>query len=514
MAVAALAYHADAFYVPARRTNNVRYPHPTRNNGQQPQRLQAFATDVYLDNLYHVHANTVTEDYNDYLDQMTYFSQQEVTAGMGTTDTADMEALRACFLSSPTADDLWTRIALAADFGTTINPQTTAGDIAQASTSVMGAAFVTSSNVMAGVVVEDPYADSMVPPPGPVVGDSLVTWATASAEAQANAATAAAVGIDQSTSAQSPAINAAPIVADITATATSVPTVADATLVPDTNDALRSQLSEMTYSSSSASASPLTGLEQSWGEWTHASQTALQNSQKGFSQVLAGWGQSSQSALQNTVQGVSDSVSVVANAPSQIAAETQAGWKLVTNDLSVSELAERMAQGVVQLGKMIVTILNIIVEAITGETVADLVAQAQTAVADLTSSAVSSVVETLRGIGEMSVADFLTSVAKLVVLVTTVLYRIFSGIVEVVSGKNIGEWGAMAVKAVEQQADQVLLAAGHAAADLSHKSITELVAMLGNLEQHVTHSVMVAATQMVDTADASMALASLSSTMQ
>ena len=39
-----------------------------------------------------------------------------------------------------------------------------------------------------------------------------------------------------------------------------------------------------------------------------------------------------------------------------IAANTQAGYKLVTSDLSVSELGERMAQGVVNVGKMIVTI--------------------------------------------------------------------------------------------------------------------------------------------------------------
>ena len=556
LALALLACHdTSAFQMVAPHGASLPRTIPARSQTS----LHAFATDIFLDNLSQVHYSSLPgPDENNYyydninnnhyyspahemvshnnhafvdgmnsaqtyLDNMASFGTHAyyhhvvetspalvAQAGMGTPTAANMEALQASFAVT---DDLVARIQMAAD-------------------------FVPTAAAMNQVWVDNPDAAAMA---AAAVADHWVESATTVAGMASPMEAAAAVPL-----VAEGAGNSAVTAASTTTAATTIAAM-DSAATPSASsssmetDSLRSQLSDLANSYNfdepstpgARAPSPLNAFSQAFGEFSQTSQEALLKSQKGLSQALSSLGESSKAAWQGgqsafttaadsgahvwggakaAVAGVTTTAAAVYNAPGQIAESTQKGLRTVTTDLSISQVAEGMAHGLVNLGKTIVMVLNIIIEAISGESLADVVQKAQTAATDVAVSAAASIIRTIHQIGEMTISEALTSIANLVIMVTTVLYRIFSGIVELITGRNVGEWGVMAAQSLEKEASHVMAAASSTATDLSHKSLTELVAMMGHFEQQATQTVMTTAHQVLESVDASsMALASLAS---
>jgi hypothetical protein len=268
---------------------------------------------------------------------------------------------------------------------------------------------------------------------------------------------------------------------------------------------------------SSANALEQARLAQVWQDVAHSSVAALQQGQQNLAHAVRARASTASppsatqvwQGAQSVARGTVDTAAWVASVPQQVADGTAANLHFVQT-ASLAELAMAAVRVVLQIAQMVLSILNILVEAVTGMTVADVVHTAQGAVQDMANSAVSAVLDSVHQLGALTVQEALVSLVSLVVTVTSILFRILSGILELVTGKTAGEWALVGRTAVEVAAQDAVTAARHTATDLSHKSLTELVALLGQWEQHMTDTVLVTASQALDGVS-SVALSSSSS---
>ena len=469
---------------------------------------QNFATDLYLAQLSSQSANGVWE----YADSAYYHNDPQTYVNDMAVVAADLQETWSSSVGNEN-QEMWDRIAAAADYV----PPT--------------AATATSSAWMA--------AESSAP-------ENLAT--TAAVPTTVSSSDAANSVVTSSPTLVTPELSSSLIppvtetVATVTATSSSSsppPAIASSTGAVETNvDSLKSQLADLANSFSfddppSLSSSPLQGLSQVWGDavsqlsqsstdafsqLSQSSSQALVQGQQGFVKALTNippptppstdklW-----EGVQNIAQGTAATAAWVAAAPGQLVQGTQDTVKFATT-ARISDVAAAAAAVVVKVAQMILSVLNVLIEAVTGLTVADVVHTAQTAVQNMADSAVSAVVETIHQIGSMTLQEAAVSLVSLVVTVTTILFRILSGILELVTGKNAGEWALVTQQAVAQAAQDAVHAAGQTATDLSHKSLTELVGLLGQWEQDMTTTVVATARQAMESSDfaaSSMALSSL-----
>eukprot|EP00977_Amphora_coffeiformis_P017754 scaffold5886_cov161-Amphora_coffeaeformis.AAC.5 len=423
---------------------------PTSSTSSLPA---TFATENYLNGLSQIHDTTATTDPYTYIENVYAF-------------TAEAAETTSTLWNSAANDDMWRRIAMAAEYQMETSPLVNTNDAA----------------VQA--------MDSFVQQQPQVVTPTML---------QDMAAT--------------------PVAADTATTAAAVPDM------PTAVDPLKAQLADFAnlYKNNNnnldatvaaeKTTKSLSGLAQSLGEWTQSSQKEITEAWTTFG---ANTGKILRDATADTTPPgpvldgtriLERGTSAVMHAPVYVMEQTKAAVKLVTADLSIEQVAERMGQTLAYLGKTFILVLNVILESITGDTLADVLQGAQTTIQDLTSGAMASVVQTAHQIGDMTISEALVSMAKLIALITTVLFRILSGVLELVTGKNAGEWGALAAKAVQQEAQEVVVAASATASDLSHKSLAEVVNMLGQFEQQAATAVMQTTTLALDNMDSTMAVA-------
>ena len=180
---------------------------------------------------------------------------------------------------------------------------------------------------------------------------------------------------------------------------------------------------------------------------------------------------------------------------------TKETLKLVTKEMSVAELSDRVAKGLLNLGELAVAVLNIVVEAVSGQSVVSVAKSAQETATDAIAEAVATVVVMAEKFGEMPVAQVLQTTLNLVVTISRVLFRIFNTIVEMVTGKNVKELGQVAARNFEQQTSKILEAASANADDLSRKTLHELIVMLGQFELETAEIIMKTATKAVESVE-------------
>lgn len=467
-------------------------PLPPRD-GQQSSRLSlraatpTFATDQYLNQLSQIqdYYYSTAPDPQTYMETLSAFTSSETASTL---------------MTSASEDDMWRRISMAADY-----PLETSATTKMTLDAAAGATAAAATGNTGGPVVDSWMMQQAAP--DMTTNDALTTAPSSLLTNVAADAASTAAAADTAS----------------TATTSSAAAATSSTATEPPMDALRSQLSELAtaynfkepaaiVTGDEADASPLAGVTQALGDFGQNSQQAWQHGREAWSTLSTNTGRIWSQATTDTpgslpgpvldsTRALQRGTSAVLHSPVYLVEETKNTVKLVTADLSISQLAERMGQTLAFLGKTFVLVLNVIIEAITGDTLADVVQGAQTTVQDLTQGAIASVVQTAHQIGDMTVTEALTSMAKLIALVTTVLFRILSGVLELATGKNAGEWGTLAAQTVQREAHEVVVAASATATDLSHKSLSELVAVLGHFEEQAASAVMSTATLALDSID-------------
>jgi hypothetical protein len=162
-------------------------------------------------------------------------------------------------------------------------------------------------------------------------------------------------------------------------------------------------------------------------------------------------------------------------------------------DMTIRELSERIAQGFFSLGELVVTALNLVAESVGNKSLSVSAKSAQEAATDAIASAVASVMTMVQKVGDVSVADVLQSMVELVLLISRVMFRIFNGALEILSGKSVKQIGQAVTNSFENEAQSLTANKD----EFSEKSLYDLVVMLGKFELEAAEAVMATASNVV-----------------
>ena len=251
------------------------------------------------------------------------------------------------------------------------------------------------------------------------------------------------------------------------------------------------------FGDSASLTAPFEELATALEKWTEESQATLQNGHQELSTVLTTWAKKSQEILEM-------SGDALATVEKQVVEGTTESVAYVANEMSVKEVADRVAKGLVKLGELVVKVLDIVLEATSGKSLASVAKSTQVAVTEAIAGTVSSIENAANDIGKMAVADVLQNTVGLIATISRVLFRIINGAIEIVSGKNVAEWGQTATKSLEKEASAILESASSVATDLSKKSLYELIVMVGKFELQVAESVMKTASKAIGSIDSNL----------
>jgi hypothetical protein len=150
-------------------------------------------------------------------------------------------------------------------------------------------------------------------------------------------------------------------------------------------------------------------------------------------------------------------------------------------DASLVDFGNAVLSTIKFTGGIVVKFLDFILNAVSGTSVASILANAQISVTTAMDSASHAVVGTLTEFGNMSVIEIVQHVMKLVIVVTDILLKITNAVLYVISGKDGAAWALQATSSIDGASTQLLARAE----DFTHASLAELTHSIGDYGQLV-----------------------------
>jgi hypothetical protein len=154
-------------------------------------------------------------------------------------------------------------------------------------------------------------------------------------------------------------------------------------------------------------------------------------------------------------------------------------------DASLSDFGNAVLYTVELTGGIVVKFLDLILNAVSGTSVASILANVQYSVTTAMDDASHAVVGTLTSIGNMSLIEVFQRILMLVIVITDVLLKIMNAILFIISGKDGAAWAIQATTSIDGASTQLLAKASSAYVDLTHTSLTELAHSIGDYGQFV-----------------------------
>jgi len=162
--------------------------------------------------------------------------------------------------------------------------------------------------------------------------------------------------------------------------------------------------------------------------------------------------------------------------------ETSGANAKALTEKPVSELAgdiEQLTTGTINslhtTGNYLFKNLNVVLE--TNPSLTKVVEVAQASVQKVLNGAVEALLSAVNSVGDITLRQMIQALVQLVIIVTKVLFQIISMVVAATSGHGLNEWIDYAGAAIQEEALQLGMMANSLAADLSHKSVTQLLSM-------------------------------------
>lgn len=213
-----------------------------------------------------------------------------------------------------------------------------------------------------------------------------------------------------------------------------------------------------------------------------------------WSNVLSGWGEASAAQVGNffqkggaSVQGFGQAVgqSIQGEANQLVTQGNQASNNAAqfVGDQSLSSLAGNVVAGIKVVGATLLGGLDSFLLEFAGTPLEDVVDGAMSSVAKIVDGAVQHVLSTVSNVGHISVAEAATNMIKLMSIVIKTLFAVLAAIFKTATGQGLGEYWVAVTRAVEQEASNLSTQAGSLATELSHKSLSELVSMVGQFSE-------------------------------
>ena len=151
---------------------------------------------------------------------------------------------------------------------------------------------------------------------------------------------------------------------------------------------------------------------------------------------------------------------------------------------SLSDFGNAVLSAFKFTGGIVVKFLDFIL-AISGTSVASIIANIQSSVTTAIDTASYVVVETLAKVGNMSVSEIVQDIMKLVIVITDIFLKVMNAILYVISGKDGAAWAIQATTSIDGASSQLLAQAMNMYDDFTHASLTEMAHSIRDYRQLV-----------------------------
>jgi len=163
---------------------------------------------------------------------------------------------------------------------------------------------------------------------------------------------------------------------------------------------------------------------------------------------------------------------------------TSAAFKSM-GDASLTDFGNVVLSAIKFIGGIVVKFLDLILNAVSGTSVASILSNVQTSVTSVIDNANHAVVSTITNIGNMSVKEILQHSMALIIAIADILLKITNAIIYIISGKDGANWALQATSSVNGASSQLLAQATSTYDDVTHASLTEVAHSIGDYSQHV-----------------------------
>jgi len=157
---------------------------------------------------------------------------------------------------------------------------------------------------------------------------------------------------------------------------------------------------------------------------------------------------------------------------------------------SLTDVAHGVIDGMQFMANLLITIIDAIMTKVgTNTSVNQILQNAKSSVYSLIDGASHSVTQTIsdkiNDIGSLTVFDVLSNLTRLLIAVSEILLVVLNAVIKILSGREATEWALMATTSIKDEANHLTSQTVSTANDITHRSLTELTASIGDFSHHV-----------------------------
>lgn len=196
-------------------------------------------------------------------------------------------------------------------------------------------------------------------------------------------------------------------------------------------------------------------------------------------------GESTIKTISETMKAQQAAVNQGASGSIQTITDVTSGTVKSIGEASISDVAVSIVSGIKLIATIMLKLIDAILVKVGEPTVEQMIVTAKTSIQTVVDGATSAVVDTVTGIGNLTVKDILQGLIALLIIVSKILLAIFNMLVKYLSGKGASEWVLDASTFMNEQSKALISKASHTAYDLTHASFTELASSIEAFSQEI-----------------------------
>jgi len=170
--------------------------------------------------------------------------------------------------------------------------------------------------------------------------------------------------------------------------------------------------------------------------------------------------------------------------PESISKEASAAMEGI-GDSSLTDFGHAVTSTITFTGGLVVSFLNLILDAVAGTSVASLLSNVQSSISSAIENASHSILSTLSNIGNMTIIEILQQIMAMLFVITDILLKILNAVIYIISGKDGSDWALQASDSVDHASSQLMAQAYATYEDVTHTSLTQLAHNIGDYSHSV-----------------------------
>jgi len=149
------------------------------------------------------------------------------------------------------------------------------------------------------------------------------------------------------------------------------------------------------------------------------------------------------------------------------------------------------------IGKLILYVLNAILDDLSGTTMADVVHGAKISVETMMNDATNYVTTTINHVGETTIAQSIHNMIYAITEVSKFSFYVLNSVIEFLTGTSASNWAIAASHSIENSANALSTQAVALTNDLTHVSFSQLSASIGDFSHEVGQLILASSNELV-----------------